>query len=101
MNHNGFAELHTGQPLPCVQIPQRPLAEFCRAIVDAVARGHRVAALFGDAAGSTGFVDLYAVLADSTRGLLRVAKTTLDANHFSSMTSDCPQVHLFEREIAE
>ena len=46
-------------------------------------------------------VDLYAVLADSARGLLRVGKTTLDADRFPSLTPDCPQVHLFEREIAE
>jgi Ni,Fe-hydrogenase III large subunit len=101
MNHNGFAALRTGQPIAREQIPQGPFADFRRAIVDAVAGGHRVAALFGDVTASPGFVDLYAVLADSPRGLLRVAKTTLDADRFRSMTPDCPQVHLFEREIAE
>ena len=32
---------------------------------------------------------------------LRVGKTTLDSDRFPSLTPDCPQVHLFEREIAE
>ena len=29
------------------------------------------------------------------------ATTTLDSDRFPSLTPDCPQVHLFEREIAE
>jgi Ni,Fe-hydrogenase III large subunit len=32
---------------------------------------------------------------------LRVGKTNLDSDRFASLTPDCPQVHLFEREIAE
>ena len=32
---------------------------------------------------------------------MRVGKTTLDSDRFPSLTPDCPQVHLFEREIAE
>ncbi|MFI5461379.1 MAG: NADH-quinone oxidoreductase subunit C, partial [Isosphaerales bacterium] len=35
------------------------------------------------------------------RALLRVGKTTLDSDRFPSLTPDCPQVHLFERELAE
>ena len=66
-----------------------------------VAGGQRVAALFGDAPSSADRVDLYAVLADGARGLLRVGKTMLDTDRFPSLTPDCPQVHLFEREIAE
>jgi Ni,Fe-hydrogenase III large subunit len=46
-------------------------------------------------------VDLYAVLADSARAFLRVGRTTLESDDFTSLTPDCPQVHLFEREIAE
>ena len=69
--------------------------------MDAVAGGQRVAALFGDAPTRPASVDLYAVLADSARACLRVGKTTLDADRFPSLTPDCPQVHLFEREIAE
>jgi Ni,Fe-hydrogenase III large subunit len=101
MTDNGFAALHTGQAVPRGQIPQRPVARFRRAVVDAVEGGHRLAALFGDAADPGGPVDLYAVLADSTHGLLHVARTTLDTDRFPSLTPDCPQAHLFEREIAE
>jgi Ni,Fe-hydrogenase III large subunit len=108
MNDNGFAVLHTGQAIPRGQIPQVSFQEFRRTIVSAVASGQRVAALFGDAPLWHGLetvpqpgVDLYGVLADSARGLLHVGKATLDSDRFPSLTPDCPQVHLFEREIAE
>jgi Ni,Fe-hydrogenase III large subunit len=101
MNENSFAALRVGQPIPQGQIPCWPLAAFCRAVVNAVSDGHRVAAFFGDAAARDASVDVYAVLADSTRALLRVARTTVDGDGFPSLTPDCPQVHLFEREMAE
>jgi Ni,Fe-hydrogenase III large subunit len=101
MSDNAFAILYPGQAIPREQIQQVSFEEFRRIIVDAVARGQRVAALFGDTPTSTSNVDLYAVLADSAEGLLHVGKATLDSDRFRSLTADCPQVHLFEREIAE
>jgi len=101
MNSQGFAALHARQAIPRGQVPQMPFADFRGSIVDAVAGGQRVAALFGDVPDSTGNVDLYAVLADSSRALVRVGKTTLDSDRFPSLTPDCPPVHLFERELAE
>jgi Ni,Fe-hydrogenase III large subunit len=100
MHDHGFAVLHPGQAVPRGQVPQVSFEEFRRAVV-AAAGGQRVAALFGDAPAPVGPVDLYAVLADGARGLLRVGKVTLDADGFPSLTPDCPQVHLFEREVAE
>src|SRR5437016_1603705 len=101
MTPHGFTTLHTGQAIPRSRIPQVAFADFRQIIVDALAEGQRIAALFGDAPASTGNVDLYAVLSDSTRSLLRVGRTTLDSERFPSLTPDCPQVHLFEREVAE
>jgi Ni,Fe-hydrogenase III large subunit len=114
MNSKGFAALHVGQPIPRGQVPQRSVADFRRTILEGIDGGLRVAALFGNVAespltlpsptegeGRSGAVDLYAVLADPSRALLRVGRTTLDGAFFPSMTPECPQVHLFEREIAE
>ncbi len=66
-----------------------------------MADGQRVAALFGDAPATGECVDLYVVLADGARGRLGVAATALESDRYPSMTPDCPQVHLFERELAE
>jgi Ni,Fe-hydrogenase III large subunit len=101
MSDNGFALLRAGQAIPREQIRKVSFEEFRGAVVAAVAGGQRVAALFGDAPTPNGPVDLYAVLADSARGVLRVGTATLDADRFPSLTPDCPQAHLFEREIAE
>src|SRR5258707_9360914 len=101
MTNQGLATLRTGQALRISQIPQLPLEDFRRTILTAVPGGYRVTALFGDTPIPGGQVDLYAVLADSARALFHVARTRLEANHFPSMTPDCPQVHLFEHEIAQ
>lgn len=94
-----FAALHIGQAMPRDQIPQLSFDDFRRTIIDGIKRGRRISALFAD--DSTGKTDLYVLLADSGRSLLRIGKTTLDTDAFPSLTPDCPQVHLFEREIAE
>jgi Ni,Fe-hydrogenase III large subunit len=101
MSHKLLALVRTGQVLPRDQVPHLPFAEFRGAVVDGVGRGLRVAALFGDAPPSATGVDLYVVLADGARSVLRVGRTTLDSDHFPSLTPDCPQAHLFEREVAE
>jgi Ni,Fe-hydrogenase III large subunit len=101
MSHAEFARVRNGQAIPRAQIPRLPLTDFRRMILDAATDGMRVAALFGDAASDAACVDVYVVLADSAHARLRVGLTTLDSDRFPSLTPDCPQVHLFERELAE
>jgi Ni,Fe-hydrogenase III large subunit len=98
---DSFASLRTGQALPREQVPNVPFDQFRRAVTDGVKSGQRVAAFFGDVSGSSSGVDVLAVLSDGARSLLRVIATRLDADHFESLTNDCTQVHLFERELAE
>ena len=98
---NRFASLRNGQAIAREQIPNLSFAEFRQTIVAAVAGRQRVVAFFADAPSSSDEVELYAVLGDSARGLLRVGQTTLESDHYASLTPDCPQAHLFEREIAE
>jgi Ni,Fe-hydrogenase III large subunit len=97
-----FAQIANGQSLPRAQIPDLPLAEFQLAILEAVRKKQRVAALFGapDTADPSHLI-LYALLADDQHGRLGVAKTSVSVQGFPSLTPQCPQVHLFEREIAE
>lgn len=101
MNGNNLLEVRTGQAVPRDRVPRLSFAEFRGSVVDAVGAGQRIATLFGDAPGSSEEVDVYVVLADSPRARLRVGRTTLDSGRFAALTPDCPQAHLFERELAE
>jgi Ni,Fe-hydrogenase III large subunit len=101
MNDNAFAVLYVGQAIPRQQVPAASWEAFRSTIVKGVAAGQRVAAFFADAPAAGQTVDLFVVLSDSARSLLRVGRTTIDGDRFASLTPACPQVHLFEREIAE
>jgi Ni,Fe-hydrogenase III large subunit len=93
-----LAQTRNGRALDRASVPRLGIGELRRAILDATSRGCRVSALFGVAAGEG--VELVAVLADDTEALLHVG-TALVEDAYPSLTPECAQVHLFEREIAE
>jgi len=104
MDGESFLPMSNCRTVDRADIPDLAWPEFRRALLDGVAHGGRVSALFGHVPPpprSEGPVDLYAVLADAETATLHVAKTRLAGEDFPSLTPDCPQVHLFEREIAE
>src|SRR5205823_1744879 len=102
MNGNiGFATIRNAAAVPSRDVPELPLDDFRRAIIDAVAAGGRVAAVLGHHDEATNGVEIYAVVGDSMRARLHVGKTRLMDNRYEAMTPECPQVHLFERELAE
>jgi len=68
-------------------------------VLEATRAGKRVAALFGMPAD--GRIDLVLVLADDATSTLEASRARLSGTAFPSMTAACPQVHLFEREMAE
>ena len=76
------------------ELDTRALHDLLR---EGVARGGRVVAYFavGQPPG------LVAVLADDSAGRLRVARARVDGPTLPSLVAELPQVHLFEREIAE
>jgi Ni,Fe-hydrogenase III large subunit len=94
-----FASLRSGGAVPRTAIPDLSWADFADALLVGVSRGQRVVAYFGAAEGSA--VRLYLVLADDAASELVVASTAILGGTFPSLASECPQVHLFEREIAE
>jgi Ni,Fe-hydrogenase III large subunit len=98
MSASPLAQTRNGRALDRASVPRLAIAELRLAILDAVSHGCRVAALFGVAAGDG--VELVAVLADDTEATLHVG-TALVGDSYPSLTPECPQVHLFEREIAE
>ncbi len=93
--------LHNGEARPIQKVPTLDWQQFRSAILDGVASGAHVAAMFGHMPDGTDSVEIFAALADRESGQIHVAKSIISGNAYPSLTIDCPQVHLFEREIAE
>jgi Ni,Fe-hydrogenase III large subunit len=91
-----FIPLRNGQAVPLAQVPESAPAAFRTAVLEAVRGGSRLACLCADAD-----LALYAVLADDAGGRLLAGRTRLDGPRYPALTPDCPQAHLFERELAE
>ncbi len=82
-------------------MPELAPAELASALLEGVAGGLRVAAFFGMADPEPETVSLVLVLADNRQSRLHLARTRVRGASFEALTPRCPQVHLFEREIAE
>jgi Ni,Fe-hydrogenase III large subunit len=84
------------------EIPVTSLEVFRGSLLQRVAAGARIAALFGAKGRSDPTaVELWAVLADDHAGTLELAVTSVTSGSYPSLTPECPQAHLFEREISE
>ncbi len=94
--------LHTraGRAVARDQVPVLAMDEFRNVIALARTRGARVSALFG-VRTAEGKMQLVVVVSRDADGVVEIAATTLAGNSYPSFTRDCPQVHLFEREIFE
>jgi len=89
------------QSIPLSSIIPLEFDAFSNAIVKAVSEGKRVCAFFGTPGKKPNLTEVFIVLADDNRNQLMVARSTIEGPSFRSLTPRCPQVHLFEREIAE
>jgi len=96
-----LAALANGRAIGMDAVPLLPADEFRRITIDAVARGWRVASMFAAAFDGSPSPQLLVILADDEHSQLRVARTAVEDRLYSAITPHCPQVHLFEREIAE
>ena len=75
--------------------------EFCTfrdALLSEIAAGARALSLFGHPSGEG--LDLFVVLARDRKGDLGVLRCRVHEK-FPSLTPECPQLHMFERELAE
>ena len=95
-----FLRTRNGRSVARADVPDLPLPLFRAEIIAAVAREERLVALFGRSHPS-GEVELWAVLASDPEGLLRVGTSRVSGDSYPSITPECPEAHLFEREIAE
>ena len=81
-------------------VPVLSAEELTASVVASVQAGRRVLALFGLPETDGSGTGLFCLLADdATRTLSAMRTAPLAA--FESMTPQCPQVHLFERELFE
>lgn len=91
--------LAPGRALPLAAVPDLGWDGFAAALTAGVGAGWRVVSYFAHAAAGT--VELHAILADDRSSTLVALRTRADGGTFPSLAGECPQVHLFEREIAE
>jgi Ni,Fe-hydrogenase III large subunit len=88
--------MKNGESLPLREVPELALASFREAILEGIRGGARLACLC-----AASELRLFAVLAEDAEQRLRVAWTRLEGPRYPALTPECPQAHLFEREIAE
>ena len=91
--------LRNGMKLALDQVPALDDAAFLQTMLDMTDHGWRVSSYFGAMLG--GRLHLYALLSSKAEGILTVLTTRVADRHFPSLAVLSPQVHLFEREIAE
>lgn len=101
INEAVFTSVINGRTVPVKSIPLSDEFVFRQSIIDAVKSGMRVSALFGTLSNKPNVTTLTGVLADDDANCLYVCQTNIEGDSFTSMTPECPQVNLFEREIAE
>ena len=91
--------VHNGRAFCLADCPLLPIEEFRREVVEEIAAGRRLSALFAHPSES-GTLRLLAVLANADEGNMGVVSADV-GSQYHAITSDCPQAHLFEREIYE
>lgn len=98
MSH-GMKIFYNGTSFPRSEIPQADNDAFFQGLLDASSAGWRVCSYFG--VPHAGGADLYCIMsARGSSGELGIFSTTV-GGAFPSLALSCPQLHLFEREIAE
>jgi Ni,Fe-hydrogenase III large subunit len=91
--------LANGEAVDLREVSALAPEEFREYVVDAVAHGMRLSALFCRPVDERR-VQLSAILADDSRSLLMPLCTETEGS-YPSLTPQCPQAHWFEREIFE
>jgi len=94
------AAIVNGGRIALSELPLLSYEELGRAVREALQTGGRLAACFGDRLEPENTLLLYAVVVGRGDKPLRVLRARGD-KALPSLTPLCPQMHLFEREIAE
>jgi len=92
-------QLFNGRPAAVKDLPVLAVSEFRDTVLTAYENGGRIVSFFGQPADGNR-VRLTAVWAMDRDGALAAVSTVVD-DKYPTLTHDCPQVHWFERELAE
>jgi Ni,Fe-hydrogenase III large subunit len=98
MSPSKLIRFRHGVSVPLAELPRLNFSEFREALLQEVAADARVASFFGQPAADG--LELFAILGHDWQGEMALLRTCVD-NSYPSLTPDCPQLHLFERELAE
>ncbi|MDF1580251.1 MAG: hydrogenase [Desulfuromonadales bacterium] len=98
MNCPALITFRPGTWIALADSPSLTLAHFRASLLAEIGNGARVASFFGQPGGEA--LDLFAILANDVRGELGLLRTSIGKS-YPALTPDCPQLHLFERELAE
>lgn len=90
-----WATLTNASAVPLAQIPDLPLEDLRSEVIAAVAGGARLGCWCGDGNGR-----VIEVMVDDAGRRLLIARAKVGES-YQALTPDCPQAHLFERELAE
>jgi Ni,Fe-hydrogenase III large subunit len=91
--------LQNGGAVALSEVPAFSGDEFLAELDAGLQSGWRVVSYFGAPEG--GFLKLYCLLSSKSDATLGVMSTVVTTGSFPSMVEYAPQLHLFEREIAE
>ncbi len=99
MKSTGSATLRNAESIEWSALATLPVHRFHDQVVTAMTDGARLSAFFAMRTHRQ-TVRLVAVLADDQNGVLQALSSNVKES-FPSLTPECPQAHLFEREIYE
>jgi Ni,Fe-hydrogenase III large subunit len=85
-------------PLKLADVPRLEVSGFRRQVLDELKAGGFLSAFFGTPAGER--IRVYAVVSYPARGTLTALSTDV-GDAYESLTTEVPQAHWFERELAE
>ncbi len=94
-----YLQMQNGSAVSLREVPALSAERFQAELLAGIAQGWRVVSYFGAPEGE--FLRLYCLLSFKMDSALGVMSTAVGAASFPSLVESAPQLHLFEREIAE
>jgi Ni,Fe-hydrogenase III large subunit len=99
MSKDDVLKIHNGEVFPLAGIQPETIGDFRYKVLQSVADGGRIAALFGQPKGDS-LVNITAVIAHDAQATMDVFTASVE-REYESLTPLCLQSHWFEREIFE